>query len=126
MELKKIFITVRNDLDVNSWTELGLAPLTSAERWKRAFKVLGITWGAALLCVLVPVLHFVLVPLFIVVGLALFYRQLSFRMLLDAGRLPCPACKTEFQTKQVAFNWPRYERCTHCQCELILSERRLV
>src|SRR6476661_6597993 len=48
--------------------------IVGKERTRRALKVLGIFWGLAIACVFVPILHFILVPLFTLVGIWLALR----------------------------------------------------
>src|SRR5512140_1627824 len=47
------------------------------QRTRRALKSLGIFWGLAVVSVLVPIAHFVLVPGFFVLGIVLFVRRTS-------------------------------------------------
>ena len=47
------------------------------QRARRAFAVLGKWWGVALLCVFIPVAHFVLVPSFLAYGLWEFFQRIG-------------------------------------------------
>ena len=122
-ELKTpVNVMVRNDLDRQTKALLAIIPLKFKERLKFGAKSLAMSLGIALLCVFIPVFHFVLVPSAILVGLALFYRQFTFHELLLGGKVSCPQCQSEFELKKAGFNWPRLETCPHCRAELTLKK----
>jgi hypothetical protein len=120
MRPTQVTVLVRNDLDKQSSAELMIESLSAGGRFKRALKPLAICWGAAILCVLIPVLHFFLVPSGILLGLFLFYRQMTFHELLVGGLITCPQCSQGYQVATAAFNWPKRENCPQCEAELIV------
>ncbi|OGQ23978.1 MAG: hypothetical protein A2138_11860 [Deltaproteobacteria bacterium RBG_16_71_12] len=61
----------------------------------RASVALAGTWGAALVCVFVPLLHFVLVPSLLLVGLVVAALRLTERRTLQAVRGACPRCAVD-------------------------------
>lgn len=87
---------------------------TPPERMMAALKKLGMVWGVAILCVLIPVFHFVLVPLFLVLGIVLAHRTYKSEGLVLEGSVPCPHCQTEVTMKKGELRWPISEICQGC------------
>lgn len=87
-----------------------------ARRVRRALRGLGTWWGAALVSVLIPVAHFVLVPAFFFFGVYTFARRLTTDQVALSGRGTCPDCGRE-QALDVAGRWslPRTTSCRYCQ-----------
>src|SRR5881398_479220 len=56
------------------------------QRWRRALAGLGKWWGVALLSVLIPVAHFLLLPSFFVYGLWQFFQRLGTAEVAAAAR----------------------------------------
>jgi len=84
-------------------------------RTVRAAKTLGACWGLAVAAVFLPVLHFVLVPLLLVLGPALSWSRLhEAHTLIDAqGR--CPGCGEPLALK-LGTRWRERTllRCERC------------
>src|SRR6185503_7590772 len=60
-----------------------------ADRMRRALLGLGTFWGIAILCVFIPIAHFVLVPSFLIIGIVVGVRRvraLRRRALVRDGR----------------------------------------
>ena len=85
------------------------------QRWRRALAGLGKWWGVALLSVLIPVAHFLLVPSFFVYGLWQFFQRLGTAEVAAAARGTCPDCGAE-QVLELAPRWraPQPVTCRHC------------
>lgn len=124
MQAAEIFIrtTVRSNLDRQGQSQLCFISLSRKQRFTRACAQLFTSWIIAILCILIPVLHFALVPAGFGIGIYLFFRQMNAHQLLIKGLIHCPNCLNEFQAPNVSFNWPLYERCPNCQLELILEK----
>lgn len=67
-------------------------PLDSRTRTARALRALGACWGLAVVSVLVPLLHFVLVPAFLIAGPVFAVQRLGERATLLGARGDCPGC----------------------------------
>jgi hypothetical protein len=93
-----------------------------AARWRRALVGLGRWWGVALLCVLIPVAHFVLVPSFFLYGIYTFVQRFETTEQAADARGTCPDCGTE-QPLELAARWqaPQSVTCGHCHRGLRLS-----
>ena len=92
------------------------------QRVRRAAAGLGKWWGVALLMVLIPVAHFVLVPSFFAYGLWQFFQRLGTVELATDARGTCPDCGTE-QALELAARWrtPQPVTCRQCHRGLRLS-----
>ena len=92
------------------------------QRVRRAFAGLGKWWGVAVLCVFIPVAHFVLVPTFLAYGLWQFFQRLGTAELATDARGTCPDCGTE-QTLDLEPRWraPQPVTCRQCRRGLRLS-----
>ena len=92
------------------------------ERMARAAKGLVMAWSAALVSVLIPVAHFLLVPGFFLAGLVVFARRMRRRVVMDAVRGACPDCEHE-QTFDTSAAWrlPMHLTCVNCHRLLTAS-----
>lgn len=92
------------------------------QRLRRAFAGLGKWWAVALLSVLIPVAHFVLVPSFLAYGGWQFFQRLGTAELATEARGTCPDCGTE-QAFELAPRWraPQPVTCRQCHRGLRLS-----
>ncbi len=88
--------------------------LNHSERLMQALKKLGLFWGIALLSVLIPVFHFVTVPLFFCLGLFFFYRGYKSEGLILGGEVNCPHCSEVVHIKPANLEWPVTEICQSC------------
>ena len=114
--------TLKIDSNMNTNSEVAIIHLTKWERIVQALKILLLCWGIALLCVLIPGLHFILVPGGIILGIILFFKKIKLQEVLIQGPLICPECNLEFQAESTAFNWPKHEVCLHCGVEILLRK----
>ncbi|HWU43240.1 MAG TPA: hypothetical protein VN132_07380 [Bdellovibrio sp.] len=85
-----------------------------AQRTQVALKKLGIFWGIAVLCIVIPVFHFVLVPLFFFLGIFFSYRGFKAQGQVLSGQTTCPHCHAEVIIKKAELNWPLSEICQSC------------
>lgn len=85
------------------------------ERVRRALAGLGKWWGVALVSVLIPVAHFVLVPSFLAYGVWQGVQRLGTVELAIAARGTCPDCGAE-QALDLAVRWRAPQPVTCRQC----------
>lgn len=121
--LISVEVTLRGDPEKKVIAEIEVRSLSPSSRFFLAFKYLAIWWVAALFCVLIPVLHFLLVPMGIFIGLFVFARKYSLRSSMSAGAVNCPKCQTQIKIEPAAFNWPRREYCSACRSEIMMAAR---
>jgi hypothetical protein len=93
------------------------------ERFSRALKTLGIFWGLSAASVILPILHFFLVPGFFLAGVAMFFWIRSQSEVLLGGRGTCPECGKDFEVVRAPVRWPIRDLCSHCRCEVEISPR---
>ena len=95
--------------------QLEIRQWSPRQRLIRALKGLGMCWGAALLAVLLPVLHWVLVPSLLIGGPLFAFMRYHERMTIVAARGPCPACGVELSCALgQASRRSMMVRCDHC------------
>ena len=92
------------------------------QRLRRAVAGLGKWWGVAVLCVFIPVAHFILVPSFLAYGAWQFFQRAGTVELATDARGTCPDCGAE-QALELAPRWrvPQPVTCRHCHRGLRLS-----
>ena len=92
------------------------------ERVRRALAGLGKWWGIAVVSVLIPVAHFVLVPSFLAYGAWQFFQRLGTAELAVDARGTCPDCGAE-QALELAPRWraPQPVTCRQCHRGLQLA-----
>ncbi|MCB0411326.1 MAG: hypothetical protein KDD22_02300 [Bdellovibrionales bacterium] len=100
--------------DHKSMTELPVKPMGMGERIGRATVQFLILGGIATACVFIPILHFILVPLFLI--LAPVSALVSFLQAdkVSACNLQCPSCDKTVTIKTKAIRWPFRETCPNC------------
>ena len=86
----------------------------SAERMMNALKKLVLYWLISIVSILVPVAHFVLVPLFFFLGIFFFYRSYKSQGKVLAGEVPCPHCQVVLKLNPQELQWPVSEICQSC------------
>lgn len=93
----------------------------NSARWMRA--VLGglACWGLALVSVLIPLGHFILVPAFLFAGPVVFLMRLSEDVVLQGAHGCCPVCGVEQEFTERGRLKPRHPvRCASCSRALEL------
>lgn len=97
---------------------------THAQRAQRAAKALGLCWGAAIVAVFLPLLHFVLVPALLIAGpVAALVRYREQRSVLGFDGA-CPACGAALVERRALPSHDEVAiRCDACGRGLVL--RRL-
>ncbi len=93
-----------------------------AERLKRAGLAFGTGILAAAVAVLIPIVHFVLVPTALVLGIVLGVLRLGQAETFRGGTGVCPYCGTRQQLMLLGrFHLPKSVYCSVCQRELYLT-----
>ncbi len=92
------------------------------EQVVRTFKSLGICWIAALISILIPILHFILVPGLFLGGVfvAIFIYQQDKIVLGGTGT--CPQCKAVFKIEKGTEKWPLDDVCSECQSHVVIEQ----
>lgn len=107
-------ISVYSQRDNASIHEISGHVFSKNERTKRALILLFGFWGLAAVSILIPVLHFVLVPLFILIAPFIAKKTFNEEVTLDACELSCPECKQLAKFAKTSGQWPLHSNCPHC------------
>jgi DNA-directed RNA polymerase subunit RPC12/RpoP len=91
----------------------------------QAIKKLGLFWGIGIVCILIPVMHFFLVPTFLILGVVLAARTLKFKHRMKAATYDCPECKKKNIIKELWFKDDEHIRCEHCSVQLFVTDQIL-
>lgn len=87
---------------------------TSSQRRIRALKSLALWWGLAFVSIFIPILHFVLVPVFLGAGLIIPCVVLGKNSVILGGQGTCPYCSRPFRIARSANRWPLQDICEFC------------
>jgi hypothetical protein len=107
-------ISVYSQRDNASIHELDGHVFSKQERTKRSLTRLFAFWGLALGSILIPVLHFVLVPLFFLIAPFIARKTYNEEVVLEACEMPCPECKQTAKFAKASGQWPLRNTCPHC------------
>ncbi|MEP6571778.1 MAG: hypothetical protein ABJD11_03750 [Gemmatimonadota bacterium] len=99
--------------------------LSPPDRVKRGAKLLGICLIVALIAAPIPIVHLMLVPGAILLGLVLFVRSLAQGEIFKHAEGKCPFCHQQ-QTFTVMgkFSLPRQVTCGNCRQPLTLGPKQ--
>lgn len=107
-------ISVYSQRDNASIHEINGHVFTKQERTKRSMTRLGGFWGLAVVSILIPVFHFVLVPLFFLLAPFLARKTYNEEVVLEACEIDCPECKKRATFAKNSGQWPLHNNCPHC------------
>ncbi len=95
--------------------EVFIRVLSQKDRFLRALRIFALGWGLGVLSIVIPLLHFLLVPAFFVGTVAIawhYYQQETIRL---GGASTCPRCGNLFQIIGGRARWPFTDVCAACQ-----------
>lgn len=113
--MQKIKVRIENLGDQFGEYEFMLTQFDKNQRLKLASKKLAIFWTLAIFFVLIPVLHFVLVPSFLILGVVMFTRQMAQTSIIVEAQAQCPNCKHELILKNLKPQFPINDYCPNCR-----------
>ena len=99
------------------------AVIKACDKTKMIFlglKKLSLFWALALFSVMIPLLHFVLVPAFLVVGIVAFLGQYKNEFYTKAANCLCPQCLNQFSLESLYFFDGKKLRCQLCMAQLTI------
>lgn len=92
------------------------------QRIIRALLTLLAVWIVAALAVLIPILHFILVPLLLLLGPIIASIVYTKKSAVIGGDGVCPACKEKFEVASSRDSWPLSDICSHCSERVKISK----
>jgi hypothetical protein len=121
-----LHVTISNIRGNTSTGTVELKVWDKKERTTRALKALGMTWGLAIISILIPILHFILVPTLILAGPIVFSWIAGQERVILGGKGTCPECNKEFEIVRSPAKWPLSDICNHCKAELKIEQEGAV
>ena len=121
--LTPVRIALRTDTSLAVDGELPTRHLHMQERVLNGAKFLGLFWLVGALCVLIPVMHFFLVPLAAIAGLVIFFLKISQKEIRQNGSIKCPKCGHVIALKGGTFNWPLTDTCPNCRFGFVVTPK---
>lgn len=112
--MENISVVVKGGQQSDQVGTVELLVLDSKAKRKKGLKLLVILWVLALFSILIPVAHFVLVPLFLLAGPAVAIFCLFQPDSVKGGELKCVHCLEDSQVLPNTANWPLHQNCTSC------------
>ncbi len=85
-----------------------------------ALKKLCIYWTIAVFTVFIPVLHFILVPLFLFLGFYIFNKHLKTTDVIAIAEFRCPTCEKTNTINQFYFTEDFRLNCRQCAVQLVV------
>ena len=97
--------------------------LSPVDRIKRAAVIFGAALLGTAIAILIPLVHFVLVPAALVLGTVFALLRLRQREIFRSAGGRCPFCSTEQSfTVMGRFKLPKKLYCSSCRRQLMLNE----
>ena len=118
-------ILVAMDADKQGQSVGTVRSLKQSERTFFSIRGLATGWGLAVVSVFIPVLHFVLVPAFLAIGIVFASMEYRRTELLKHTKFLCPSCKTSIEIQNIRFLWPLRKTCPECQMVLLINLARI-
>lgn len=107
-------ISVYSQRDNANTFEINGHVFSKQERTKRSLTRLFVFWGLAVASILIPVFHFVLVPLFFLLAPFIARKTFKEEVALEECELECPECKKLAAFAKNSGQWPLHSNCPHC------------
>ncbi|MDR2877119.1 MAG: hypothetical protein LBV36_03645 [Chromatiales bacterium] len=94
--IEKRSIVISNNAGATSVGTLYVKQFGARDRVLRALAALGLVWLLAVLAILIPGLHFVLVPALLIAGPVVAFRRFRITAQNERATGACPSCGKEF------------------------------
>ena len=115
----QVKINSRNDRELPPTNgTLKLVEWTKQERVKNAFKTFGIFFGLTCCGVMLPIIHYFLVPILFVTTFVMAmdkYTQLKY---IEGGQGPCPRCNHEIIFEKSKYKERLTDSCGKCHDDI--------
>jgi hypothetical protein len=122
METRSLELPLRGAGAESRTARVEIGILDPADRLKRAGLAFGAGLAVAVIAVPIPIVHLILVPGALLLGIVLGARRLGQGRTFRGGAGACPYCGTQQQfTLLGRFHLPKTVYCSACQRELYLD-----
>lgn len=113
-EISKLEISASMGDERRGSGEIEISYYTKNQISLNFLKKLFFYWGIALFCIFIPVLHFLLVPIFFFLGIFIAVKSLKSKARILSGNTTCPYCQKNIKIAAQALLWPITEICQNC------------
>jgi hypothetical protein len=117
-----VSVDLKSSADHHTKGTFHIKVLSRSERLARGWKAAGICLGIAVCSIFLPILHFFLVPGFLIAAPFSFSWMYSWESVILPCDVPCPSCGEPVHIKFNREKWPFHEVCTHCHNELTATQ----
>ncbi len=114
MTLQPVDLNIMDSQRTPVRTELKVDSIAAGQRLGRGLVRLLICWALAVACILVPLLHFVLVPGFVLLGPVLAWKASAATVSVSSTEVTCPRCSTLTPVEPGTTGWPARLWCASC------------
>lgn len=95
---------------------------TLPERNNRLVKTTAIFVAVFVTFLFVPIIHFVVPPLILILGVIYFAKNLSSTKTKVFGTCACPECGNEILISEITSSFPVKTYCSHCRNQLYIEK----
>lgn len=100
--------------------------VTRSTRIKDGFRAGALFWGLAVCCIPIPLMHFILVPLNVVLGTLRAWDFWTSPQVFTEGHATCPRCQMKLEMERTPAKWPLKILCEGCGFQLRLYESNVL
>ncbi|RME15702.1 MAG: hypothetical protein D6797_06115 [Bdellovibrio sp.] len=102
--------------------EIEVKKIELRDRIKAALKSSIVLFLLAVGFVFIPILHFILVPAFLIASIVVFWMTFSITHKITTRALKCPGCHKEISLKSQSPEFPIRFSCPECQAVFYLNK----
>ena len=117
---EKMPLTAKSSNGSQTQVFIEVLSFNASERRSRALKFAAAFFGCALLSAFIPILHFVLVPSFLIASFISFFVIHSKNQKVSALVGPCPQCNEQNHWQPSNTSFPQSFTCEACRKNLLV------
>jgi hypothetical protein len=114
-QLNRVDVRVRSDGEASAQGWLEITSFDRSERVRRAARWWAGGWGLAVLSILVPLAHWVLVPGFLLGTPFAALWKFGEEKVVSGGEVTCPGCGSAFKVEPGHARFPYRDTCSQCK-----------
>jgi hypothetical protein len=120
---EEIHVSIRDRDGGSAEGQVKVQKWDKKSRTRRALKVLGACWALSLVCIILPIVHFVLVPGFFLGGIVAAWFISQQESVVLGGEGSCPKCHEKLSIVRSANRWPLTDLCAKCQTPVTVDKK---